>query len=150
VAVKEQYMKRYLAISLAVGALIFAIAPSQAQFLKDLQQNFLGGGQQQGQMPGQFGGGVQQQNAFIGNVNLPPGQYMMSNVQTGQAFYVLVDNGQMYLSGQPGGQQPLAPGQGGLFQQPQQQQGGVGGMLKEGLGNFLKNQIAPQQQVPNQ
>ncbi len=142
-------MKRYAAV--AMVALAFAGTPCQAQqFLQKLEQKLTGGqglGQQQGMMPGQ-----QSPANVIGNVSLPPGQYMMTNTQSGQAFYVVIENGQMFLSG-PGQQQApqmMAPGQ-GMFQQPgmlqQQQQGGggVGGMLKNELGNFLQNKLAPQQ-----
>jgi hypothetical protein len=64
---------------------------------------------------------------------------MMTNVQTGQAFYVRIQNGQMFLSGQQGTSQMMAPGQGGMQQ-------GAGG----GFGNFLKNELTPQQQFPSQ
>jgi len=138
-------MKRYAAVALV--ALAFAGTPCHAQFLQKLEQTLTGGqGQQQG-MPGQL-------NQVIGNVNLPPGQYMMTNVQSGQAFYVAVQNGQMFLTG-PGQQAPqMMPGQGGGgifpqqgqgFLQQQQGQGGMGGLIKNGLGNFLQNQLAPQQ-----
>lgn len=127
-------MKRYAAVLLL--ALVFAAGPCQAQFFKQMEQGLLGNqGQQQGMMPGQ-----QVQATVVGNVNLPPGQYMMTNVQTGQAFYVAVQNGQMFLTGQPGAPQMMAPGQGMI-----QQQGGVGGLMRGGLGNFLKNELVPQQ-----
>ncbi len=92
-----------------------------------------GQGQQQGLMPGQQGGGMygqqgggnvwsagrgnvggqqgggmfgQQAGAtLVGNVNLPQGQYVMTNMQTSQAFYVTVQNGQMFLTSQPGAPQ---------------------------------------------
>lgn len=139
-------MKRYAAVALV--ALAMAGTPCHAQFLQKLQDTLIGGqgqGQQQGMMPGQ-------QSNLLGNVNLPPGQYMMTNVQSGQAFYVAVQNGQMFLTspGQQGAPQ-MMPGQ-GMFQQPgqgmlpQQGQGGMGGLIKNGLGNFLQNQLAPQQQ----
>ena len=132
-------MKRFAAVSFF--AFVLVAVPCQAQFLKTLEKDLLGGqgqAQQQGAVPGQQG-----QGSLIGNVNIPPGQYMMTNVQTGQAFYVLVQAGQMFLSGPPASPQMMAPGQGMMQQQPQQQQGG-------GFGNFLRNQLAPQQQVPNQ
>lgn len=126
-------MKRFAAVSLV--ALVLVAIPCQAQFLKTLEKDLLNGQgqqQQQGNMPGQQGPG-----SLVGNVNLPPGQYMMTNVQTGQAFYVSVQNGQMFLSSPP--PQMMAPGQGMM----QQQQRG-------GFGNFLRNELAPQQQGPNQ
>jgi hypothetical protein len=121
-------MKRSVALSLV--AFIFIGTPCHAQFFKKLEQDLVGG-QNQGQ--------TQVQAQLIGNVNLPPGQYMMTNVQTGQGFYVVVQNGQMFLSGQQGTPQMMAPGQGGIQQ-------GSGG----GLGNFLKNELMPQQQIPSQ
>jgi hypothetical protein len=129
-------------------SLILAAMPSSAQFLKKLEQELVGGQQQTGQPA---------QPTLLGTVNLPPGQYLMTNVQSGQAFYVLVQGGQMYLSNQavqqpqqqgflpgvlPG--QGLMPGQNGQGLPPgQQQQGGMGGFVERGLGNFLKNEIAP-------
>jgi hypothetical protein len=127
-------MKRYAALTLLV--FVLAAVPCQAQFLKKLGEEFLNQGQQQGAMPGQ-------QPTMIGNVNLPPGQYMMTNVQTGAAFYVVVQNGQMYLIG-TAQQQMMNSGQGLLQQGQTQQQGGLGGMIKGGLGNFLKNELTPQ------
>ncbi len=155
-------MKRYAAMALL--ALVFAAAPVQAQFLKKLEQEFMGAqgqGQQQGIIPGQRiipGQGMMPgqslmpaqpaQSTVVGNVNLPPGQYMMTNTQTGQAFYVAVQNGQMYMSGTTQqGTQMMAPGQ--SMMQPQQAPSGMGGMIKGGLGSFLKNELAPQQ-VPGQ
>jgi hypothetical protein len=146
------------AAAIALVAVAFGVGTScQAQFFKNLEQSLLNGSQnQQGGMPGQ------QTQSLIGNVSLPPGQYMMQNLQGGQPFYVLVQNGQMYLNTSPsnspyplgGVQQP------GMFQQQQPlqqpgQSGGFGGMLQNGLGNFLKKEIAPgqqqqQQYVPNQ
>lgn len=149
-------MKRYLAVALV--ALFFSGVPCQAQFLQNLEKGLLGG-QGQGQQP---------QPVVVGNVNLPPGQYLMTNVQSGQAFYVAVQNGQMFLTGQPAPPQMMAPGQGYMQQpgqvmmQPQQmmapgqgmmqpqQPSGMGGLIERGLGGFLKNEMAPQQQVPGQ
>ena len=138
-------MKRYAMVSFA-AALSVAVAgifgaPCQAQFLKNLQDSLLGGSAAQQQANGVA------QPQLVGQVNLPPAQYMMTNVTTGQAFYVTVQNGQMYLGGQQTAPQVM-PGQTVI---PQQQGGGFGGMVKNGLGNFLQNQITPQQQaVPNQ
>jgi|GEM_PF-1121399 hypothetical protein len=147
---KELNMKRYavmsLAAALSVVAASISMAPCQAQFLKTLQDSLLGGqaAQQQANSLGQ------PQLTLVGTVNLPPAQYMMTNVQTGQGFYVTVQNGQMFLGGQQVAPQNLVPNQTAI---PQQQTGGFGGMVKNGLGNFLQNQIAPQQGqqlVPNQ
>lgn len=125
------------------------------------------------QITGMLGG--QNQSTLIGNVSLPPAQYMVTNVQTGQAFYVTVQNSQMYLLNQPGPQgmgqgagfvpvqtlpsgiQSLIPGQNQNLNQNlapgQTQQGGVKGIIQNGLGNFLRNELSGQQQqqiVPNQ
>lgn len=130
-------MKRYPAVLLLL--LLIAAVPCQAQFLKKLEQDLMGGQAQgqQGAVPAQ-----QAQAMLVGNVNLPPGQYLMTNVQSGQAFYVVVQNGQMLLTGQPVAPQTVAPGQGLMQQQPQ---GGLGGIIDNGIGNFLKNEVAPQQ-----
>ncbi len=147
-------MKRYVVLSLAAALSLlatgFTSAPCQAQFLKTLQDTLLGGqnGQQQGTALSQ------QPPALVGTVNLPPAQYLMTNVQSGQAFYVTVQNGQMFLGGQQVAQPNLMPNQTVAPQQPTQQgSGGFGGMVKNGLGSFLQNQIAPQQGqqlTPNQ
>ena len=144
-------MKISAVISLV--AIFATVAPCQAQILKELEQGLLGGQGQNGQqqlMPGAPGmyGGQMAPPPLIGNVNLPPGQYMMTNVQTGQAFYVIVQGGQMYLS--QGAPQMMAPGQmtapGQFGQQPPPS--GMGGLIKNELGNILQNKMAPQQQVP--
>ena len=128
-------MKRYITVVLFLSLLALAV-PCQAQFMKKLKDGLINQTQQQ-LSPGQ--------QSFLGNVNLPPGQYMMTNVQTGQAFYVMVQNGQMYLSSNQYNQMPqqnMVPGQ-----QTMTQQGG--GLLK----NLIRNQLAPQtqqQQMPVQ
>jgi len=147
-------MKRNAVAATAGVISLLAIAaigsPCQAQFMKQLGQELLGG-QGQGQLPGmqngQLGGiglGQNQNASFVGNVNLPQGQYMMTNLQTNQAFYVTVQSGQMFFSADPNAAQQLVPGAQGL----PQQQGGIGGMVKNGLGSFLKNQM--QQPQPQQ
>ncbi|CAN5537875.1 hypothetical protein BH11CYA1_BH11CYA1_14800 [soil metagenome] len=141
-------MKRYAVISLAaalsVAAAGLSMAPCQAQFLKNLQDSLLGGQAAQ-QQANSF---AQPQQTLVGTVNLPPAQYMMTNVQTGQGFYVTVQNGQMFLGGQQVAPQAVVPSQ---VAPVQPQSGGFGGMVKNGLGSFLQNQIAPQQQaIPNQ
>jgi hypothetical protein len=128
---EELEMKRYVVMSLA--ALLFLASPGQAQLLQKLEQGLMGGQQQQGMRPG-----------FIGNVNLPPGQYMLTNTQTGQALCVAVQNGQMFM--QQSSPQMMAPGQGMMQQQPGMFGGGGGG----GIGNFLKNGFNPQQQQQQQ
>lgn len=161
-------MKRYLA-AVSLVALVLVGTPCHAQKFLQKLENVLGNQQGQGFMPGQ-------QTQPVGNVNLPPGQYMMTNTQSGQAFYVIIQSGQMYLTapssntpympGQNGGGYPpvympgqngsglppvYMPGQNGSGLAPNQ--GGVGGLIKNGLGNFLQNQMNPQpqqQQFPDQ
>ena len=163
-------MKRF-ALFLLVSCLL-AAPNCEAQMLKKLGQELLNGASGGG-MPGMNGAGTAGQPA--GQTNLPPGQYMMSNMSTGQGYYILVDgNGQMYASlpngvqnqgmtqqnGMMGG--ATGGGIGGLLQnftggqnnaypvQQQQQQGGVGGLMRGPLGNFLKQELTPQQQVQPQ
>jgi hypothetical protein len=168
-ALKEINMKRYAVLFPVVLAsmvsLLLPTIPCQAQLLQKLEQGLMGSqGQGQGGMFGQ-----QSQQTLLGNVNLPAAQYMMTNVQTGQAFYVTVQNGQMYMTGQAA-QQGMMPGQGmmqgqgmipgqgmmsgqGMMNGMQQQQGGMGGIMNGGLGGFLKKELSGQQgqqQMPNQ
>ena len=95
-----------------------------------------------------------------GQTSLPAGQYVITNVTTGQALYgVVAPGGQLFVQDPrvlqisvsaappvlnqqgafPG--QPAAPGQ-----QPgaQPQQGSMwGGLLKQGFNSLMKNQMAP-------
>lgn len=132
-----------------------SMVPCQAQFLKKLEQQFMQGNQGTAGMAGD-------QGQVAGNTSLPAGQYMMTNMQSGQGFYVTINpQGQMFITAPAGGQQqqqmmPGAQGQGlppqGVAPATQQQQGGgFGGMMKNSLGNFLRNELSPsQQQVPQQ
>ena len=130
---------------------VTSVVPSQAQLLKKLEKELL-----QGNQNGYLATGGQ----LAGNVSLPAGQYMMTNVQTGQAFYVTVNpQGQMLLSAPTNGQQQMMmPGMQGMTPQgmapgmmQQQQSGGLGGMMRSGVGNFLRNELAPSsQQMPQQ
>ncbi|MCA9816894.1 MAG: hypothetical protein H6677_16790 [Candidatus Obscuribacterales bacterium] len=127
-------MKRSVVVLLIVS--FFAAVPCQAQFMKTLKDSLIGSQQQQ-QMAAQ--------PTLIGNVNLPPGDYMMTNVQSGQAFYVAVQNGQMYLTNQQVQTQQNQP-----IYQPGQSAGQTG---KGILQNLIRNQLTPQtqqQQVPYQ
>jgi len=116
-------MNRYAVMSIAAGLSIAAagvsMAPCQAQFLKTLENSLLGGQNAQ-----QGTGFNQPQLSLVGTVNLPPAQYMMTNVQTGQAFYVTVQNGQMFLGGQQIAPPNLLQNQNMAPQQPMQQQNG--------------------------
>lgn len=140
-------MKRYAALALVAFA--FAAIPCRGQILQKLEQGLLGGQGQQGLLPGQQGSLPGQQGLLpgqaappqlVGNVNLPPGQYMMTNVQSGQAFYVSVQNGQMYLSGSQGASGPNQ----GLMPPVRH-----GGLLNGGFGKILQNELQPPQQMPN-
>lgn len=140
-------MSRYM-LSLIIVLLV--AAPCHAQLLKKLEQELMQG-QQGGMGQNMMGGG----GTPAGQTTLPPGQYMMTNMQTGQGFYVMVQNGgQMYVSqakngqqqGMMGGASQMMGGQSQMMpgQYPMQQQSGsgVGGMMK----NFLKNELSPQGQ----
>lgn len=129
-------MKR-IAVFLLVSFLL-AAPGAEAQFLKKLGQELMSGA------TGQGGAGTAGQPA--GTTNLPPGQYNMNNMQTGQSFYVMVDNnGQMYASVnnngmiQPGGMVPgaVAPGMGQR-----------GGLLQQGLQGLTGGQNMNQQMQP--
>lgn len=100
-------------------------------------------------------GMTQQSGGMVpsGTTNLPPGQYALTNLNSGQGYIVVVSqNGQIFaqdprllqvsigtaaqpLSGQPG----LLPGN---------TQGGIGGMIKQGLGSFLQNSLTPGSTAP--
>src|SRR5579885_805099 len=80
------------------AAVIFAGIPCQAQFLQKLEQGLLGG---QGQTQGIAAPGQPAPASLIGNVNLPPGQYTLTNVQSGQGMVVVGEKGQLYVTGQP-------------------------------------------------
>lgn len=142
-------MRRYV-ICMLLAAYAASSAPSQAQFLKKLGEEFLGGaqqGQQQG-VPGAQGSPMP-----AGTTSLPAGQYMLTNMQTGQGFYLMVNNnGQMFVSSPAAGQQQMMPGMAPQTmapgQVPQQQSQGFGGMMKNSLGSFLKDQLIPAQQQP--
>lgn len=117
-----------------VGALVVMMliaAPCQAQDSQKPEQGLPGKQEQQGLMQGQ-------QQKLIGNVNLPPGPYVLTNVRSGQNFYVAVENGQMYLAGQDSPVPVILPGP----VTPQQQQG-IGGI--RGVQNGI-----PQLQMPGQ
>lgn len=124
-----------------------ATTPCDAQFLKKLEQTLM-----QGQ--GMYGG----QGQLAGNTSLPAGQYMVTNMQTGQGFYLTVNpQGQMFVSSPAPGQQQMMPGANGQGLPPQgvTNQSGFGGMMKGSMGNFLKNELAPAsqpipQQIPQQ
>ncbi len=106
---------------------------------------------------------AQQALVPAGSSNLTPGQYMMTNLNTGQALYIVIDqSGRVYAQdprvlqfvvqtgqGQTGigqvgiGQPGIGQGQLGY----PQQQGGLGGLLKQGLQDMVKNKLTPQPAV---
>lgn len=134
-------MKRHLVLA-GFAATLLSSQPCQAEnFFKDALRSAAQG----------IGGQQQVAGSPAGNTNLPPGQYMMTSMYSGQAFYVTVtQQGQMFAADprtvqvyfQPQGQQPLMnqgyqqqqmmPGQ-----QMPQQGGGFGSMLKNTLMNNL-------------
>ncbi|MBX9686801.1 MAG: hypothetical protein K2X27_08875 [Candidatus Obscuribacterales bacterium] len=126
--------------------------PCQAQFLKKLSEELLQGQSNQQNNPAS----IQSQGSPAGNTNLPPGQYMMTNMNTGQGFYIMVNgNGQMFASIPGSGQNlptqsatpPMVPGSNPALNQPATQNG-VGGFMKGALNNFLQNQLSPQNPPP--
>lgn len=94
----------------------------------------------------------------VGTSTLPAGQYLMSNLATGQSLFVIVSpQGQMTAQDpraiqvslgasatMPIGAQPGAPATGG---QPAgaQGSGGFGGLLKQGLDSFIQNKFTQPQ-----
>lgn len=85
----------------------------------------------------------------VGTSTLPAGQYLMSNLATGQSLFVVVNQ-----QGQMMGQDPRAvqvslnasngaPMQSGM--PATTGGGGFGGLLKQGLDTFIQNRTAPQQ-----
>ncbi len=158
-------MKRRLFSFLTLTFLVqLSTMPVQAQFLKKLGEGLLQG---QGQNQGMAG----QQGQPAGSTSLPPGQYMMTNMASGQGYYIMVDgNGQMFASIPQGGQQMqnqqlqnqpgaggfrgalqnLVPGmqqQAGMQQNMttpggyQQQQPGMQQQQQGGLGGFMKGTL---------
>lgn len=90
----------------------------------------------------------QSQMVPSGNSTLPPGQYVLTNLNTGLALYVVISQQGQLLAQDPRllqiSAQPLsAPQAQQVVQQQQQQPTGFGGLLKQGLGSFLQNQLAP-------
>ncbi|MBX9939531.1 MAG: hypothetical protein K2Y32_09770 [Candidatus Obscuribacterales bacterium] len=92
----------------------------------------------------------------MGNTNLPTGQYMMTNMNTGQSYYVFVSGtGQLMvqdpralnISVQALNQAAAAPvtPTAGAPANPQNAAGGrgFGSILKQGLDTFLQTQTQP-------
>jgi hypothetical protein len=138
----------FLALSLVFS---FSLAPVHAQ---GFVQSILGGGPAQGSA----------QNPSLvnaGSTNLPAGQYMLTNLNSGQALYVVV-NAQGQLLAQdpryleinvtapanaaaiPGTAIPGAaiPGQ------QQQSGGGFSGLLKQGFESYMQKKMTPTQVQP--
>lgn len=89
----------------------------------------------------------QSQMVPAGNSTLPPGQYVLTNLNTGLALYVVINPQGQLLAQDPRmlqiSAQPLSAQQAQVVQQQQQQQqpAGFGGLLKQGLGSFLQNTL---------
>jgi len=85
----------------------------------------------------------------VGTSTLPAGQYLMSNLATGQSLFVVVNpQGQMLgqdpraiqVALQPASSAPLQPGA------PAATGGnGFGGLLKQGLDSFIQNKFTQPQ-----
>lgn len=144
-----------------LGALLLLSSNSPCfaeNFLKDMAKNMITGGGQQQQQQGVGGNAV-------GQASLPPGQYMMTNLSTGQGFYVFITGQGQIVAQDPRllqvTVQPLQAGGGGFIQpapgglmpqqqgygQPQQPQqgGGLGSMMRGALNNYMQGQGQPQQ-----
>lgn len=94
----------------------------------------------------------------FGSTSLPAGQYMMTNINTGQSYYIFINAQGQLMAQDPRALQfnvqqlnipaTSAPGATNATT-PSPAQGGFGGMLKQGLNSFLQNQMnnsaAPQQ-----
>jgi len=88
-----------------------------------------------------------------GQCNLLPGQYMLTNLTSGQSLYVVISQNGQLLAQDPRilqfNVQQLSQQQVQQVQQQAQtqtqtgQKSGLGGMLKQGLGNFLQNELMP-------
>lgn len=88
-----------------------------------------------------------------GSSSLPPGQYMMTNIGTGQSYYIFINSSGQLLAQDPRALQvnvlPLSQ-PAAVTTQPTApaQPAGFGGMLKQGLDSYLQNRLktpAPQQ-----
>lgn len=81
----------------------------------------------------------------VGTSTLPAGQYLMSNLATGQSLYVVVNpQGQMLGQDPRALQVSLGPAQGAPIQSTQPAApaaggSGFGGLLKQGLDTFIQN-----------
>lgn len=86
-----------------------------------------------------------------GNTNLPSGQYMITNMNSGQSYYAFVNQSGQLLVQDPRALQFSVQQQGAqigtaVSGQSQSQSGsGFGGFLKQGLQNMLQNQLSPTQ-----
>jgi hypothetical protein len=131
---------RQLLVAVIASLVVFMPAGAQAQYQQPQFGQTQMAPQQYGQM--QFGQG-QVDPSQPGNTTLAPGQYLLTNLSTGQSVYVIVTpTGQMFTQNPPAvqgaGQQSFQP------QQPQQQPGlgaALGGFLKQGMSNYLQNKF---------
>lgn len=93
---------------------------------------------------------AQQALVPAGSTNLSPGQYMLTNLNSGQALYVVIDqSGQLYAQDPRLLQFVVQQGQGQMGA-PAQQNKGFGGMLKQGLEDLVRTRMTPQGTVPAQ
>lgn len=139
---------RYLILSLlCLSAAIPCHAQGTFQEMRSRAQQMLQQQQQgqQGQLQGQQMPG-QTASMPSGTSSVQPGTYMMSNMETGQAFFVnVVPGGQMFAVDPRSVQVSFSPMGGGGMMQQQQSGNGLGGMIKGTLGNYLEKKLAPQQ-----
>lgn len=124
-------MKRHLVVAL-VASVVLAAPCLADNFFKDALRSAA---------QGALGGGQGAAGQAAGQTNLPAGQYMMTNMYTGQGFYVTITpQGQIFAQDPRAVQVILQPaGQAPLMNQgyPQQGGGGIGGLLNKfgGGGN---------------
>lgn len=141
----------------ALVALVFACAPCRAQLLQKLEQNLLNGQNSAAGLQARRAAIMQRQQGLIGNVNMQPGKYMITNAQTGQSFYVTVHNGRMFFSGNAGAPPMMAPPQTSMMPQAQRYfvpaaqgmmqppvQVGGGAPYNSGLGTVMQYPAAQQ------
>lgn len=131
---------RQLLVAVIASLVVLMPAGAQAQY----QQLQFGQTQMAPQQYGQAQFGQPQVDpSQPGSTTLAPGQYLLTNLSTGQSVYVIVTpTGQMFTQNPPAmqgtGQQALPP------QLPQQQPGlgsALSGFLKQGMSNYLQNKF---------
>lgn len=96
----------------------------------------------------------------FGTTSLPTGQYMMTNINTGQSYYIFINAQGQLMAQDPRALQfnvqqlnipaVTAAGTAPAATTTTPGQGGFGGMLKQGLNSFLQNQMNNGSALPQQ